>query len=63
MSLVTARAHFQAEYLTPAQVGELMSVSAKSVIRMIRRGELHGRMVGGQWRIAVAEYERWTKRD
>lgn len=60
---MTQQQNFQAEYLSPRQVGQLIGVSAKTVIRAIEAGELTGQKFGGQWRVAVSEYERWSKRD
>lgn len=37
--------------LSPEQVGELLGVHTRTVLRMIHRGELAAFKVGQQWRI------------
>ncbi len=40
----------------------MMSVSAKTVKRLIFRGELKGLKVGAQWRVRVAAIEEYLER-
>lgn len=44
------------------EAGEMMSVSGKTVKRLIFRGELKGLKVGAQWRIRFAEVEDYLIR-
>jgi len=44
------------------EAGEKMSVSAKTVKRLIFRGEMKGLKVGAQWRVRVAEIEDYLVR-
>jgi excisionase family DNA binding protein len=39
--------------LTAAQVAELLSVSKGLILRMLKRDELHGVMIGNTWRLAA----------
>jgi len=48
------------EYLTIDQVAELLNVSAKTIRRLVRRSELPGFKVGGQWRIKRADIDEWV---
>jgi excisionase family DNA binding protein len=45
--------------LTPAEVGGILGVHAKTVERMARRGELPGIRIGRYWRFAPVELSRW----
>jgi len=48
------------EYLTIDQVAELLKVSAKTIRRLVRRSEIPGFKVGGQWRIKRADIDEWV---
>lgn len=48
------------EYLTIDQVAELLNVSAKTIRRLVRRNEIPGFKVGGQWRIKRADIDDWV---
>lgn len=48
------------EYLTIDQVAELLKVSAKTIRRLVRRRELPGFKVGGQWRLKRADIDEWV---
>jgi excisionase family DNA binding protein len=37
--------------LTPREVAAYLRLSDATVVRMLRRGELAGRKIGGRWRI------------
>lgn len=44
------------------EAGAMMSVSGKTVKRLVFRGELKGLKVGAQWRIRIAEVEDYLIR-
>ena len=44
------------------EAGEMLSVSAKTVKRLIFRGELKGLKIGAQWRVRVAAIEEYLDR-
>jgi excisionase family DNA binding protein len=48
------------EYLTIDQVAELLKVSGKTIRRLVRRGEIPGFKVGGQWRIKRGDIDEWV---
>ena len=50
------------DYLTIPEVAERLRVSAKTVRRLLKRGELRGLKVGSQWRIAVADLAAFEER-
>ena len=45
--------------LTPAEVGEILGVHPKTVMRLAARGELPGRRVGRYWRFAEKNIAAW----
>lgn len=49
----------QQESLSVQQVAAMHSLSAMTVLRMIRRGELRAVKFGRQYRIPVAEMQRY----
>lgn len=51
------------EVMTPDEVAFGLQVSLKTVARLLRKGEIHGIKVGGQWRVPRTEYERILKPD
>ena len=44
------------------EAGEMMSVSGKTVKRLILRGELKGLKVGAQWRVRIAAIKEYLDR-
>jgi excisionase family DNA binding protein len=48
--------------LTPAEVGEILGVHPKTVMRLAARGELPGRRVGRYWRFAEKNIAAWIDR-
>jgi len=50
------------ELLTTRQLQSLLKVDRITIYRMLNDGRLHGFKVGGQWRFARAEVERWLER-
>jgi len=49
--------------LTPKHVAERLQVSERTVLDLLRVGELPGRKVGGQWRVAPAALEAYMRGD
>jgi excisionase family DNA binding protein len=47
------------EVLTPAQLAELLQVDEETVVELAQRGELPGRMVGGEWRFSRTAVLGW----
>ena len=45
--------------LTVQQVAEYLAVDAKSIYRLVGRGELPGFKVGGAWRFQKADIDTW----
>jgi excisionase family DNA binding protein len=45
--------------LTAAEVGALLTVHPKTIMRMATRGELPGIHIGRYWRFDPAELSRW----
>lgn len=46
--------------LTPDEVASALKVSSKTVMRLLREGDLKGSKLGGQWRVTVSEYNRFV---
>jgi len=47
---------------TVQQVAALLNVNAKTVYRLVQRGELPGFKVGGAWRFRREDIDRWIER-
>jgi hypothetical protein len=46
--------------LTPNQISEMIKVPAKTVMKMLSRGEIpNGFKVNGFWRLKLDDYRRW----
>jgi excisionase family DNA binding protein len=41
----------QRKFASPEEVAVVLGVSRRTVYRLIKRGDLEGRRVGGQWRV------------
>ena len=52
----------QGPFLTVKEVASLLKVSTKTVYRWLGRGALHGRKIGGGWRIPLADLENFLAR-
>ena len=46
--------------LTPLEVAENLKLSEKTVMRLLRDGDLKGTKLGGSWRITASEYNRFV---
>ena len=46
--------------LTPSEVAENLKLSEKTVMRLLRDGDLKGKKLGGSWRITASEYNRFV---
>jgi excisionase family DNA binding protein len=50
--------------LTIAQAGRLLNLSPRTIVRLIRNGELTARKIGGRtWRIPRASLEAFCRKD
>jgi excisionase family DNA binding protein len=50
------------EFYTAKQAADILALSDRTVIRLCQTGELVGARIGRQWRIAIAEIERFKAR-
>jgi excisionase family DNA binding protein len=50
------------EFYTAKQAADILALSDRTVIRLCQTGELAGARIGRQWRIAIAEIERFKAR-
>ena len=46
--------------LTPDEVSAGLKLSLKTVMRLLRQGDLKGVKLGGSWRVSVSEYNRFV---
>lgn len=51
------------QMLSIEKVANLLDTSVSTVRRMLKRGELPARMVGGQWRIRLTELRKFIEKD
>lgn len=49
------------EYLTVEEVAQELRYSIETVKRMLRKNDLPGYKLGGEWRIDKTEYEEWKR--
>jgi excisionase family DNA binding protein len=49
------------DVLTPAQVAQMLAVSEADVIKTLEAGELKGKKIGSEWRVAREAIERFLK--
>ncbi len=47
--------------LSPAEAATALDVSREIVYRLLNRGELPAKRIGGQWRIHPVEFDAWRK--
>ena len=45
--------------LTLKQVADRLQLSERTLYRLLQRGELPGRKIGGQWRFRLSEIDYW----
>jgi excisionase family DNA binding protein len=50
-------------YLKPLSVSQYLGIPLDEVQAMLESGELPGVQIGGQWRVPLAELERWLDED
>lgn len=49
---------FPYAYMTPPEIAGAVKCDARTILRMIDNGSLHGYRVGRNWRVLVAEVRR-----
>lgn len=47
------------EVLTPKEAAEYLSVHVRTIYRLVKKGELPGRKVGGSWRFKKDALDAW----
>ncbi|MGH7487644.1 MAG: helix-turn-helix domain-containing protein, partial [bacterium] len=47
------------DLFTLKQVADRLQLSERTLYRLLQRGELPGRKVGGQWRFRLSEIDYW----
>lgn len=47
--------------MTPAQVAKRLAVCSKTVVSMIKRGDLAAKRVGNMWRVRLDDLEAWER--
>lgn len=45
----------QNDYFTVSQASEVLQLSPRTVYELLNSGDMHGRKIGGSWRIPRAE--------
>ena len=48
-------------YLSPKDIAQRLGVTQATVINYIKRGQLKGRKLGGQWRVRVEDYLKFIQ--
>jgi excisionase family DNA binding protein len=51
----------QEEFLTPGEVAKQLHISTKTVIRLIRSGQLVAHKVGQRYRISRADFRKYLQ--
>ncbi len=49
-------------WMTATEVAAQLRVSADTIMRLLRKGELEGVKVGGQWRVKPSSLEAYLRR-
>ena len=49
------------EYLTVEEVAQELKYSVETVKRMLRKNQMPGYKLGGEWRIDATEYREWKE--
>lgn len=47
------------EVLTPKEAAEYLSVHVRTIYRLVKKGEIPGRKVGGSWRFKKDALDAW----
>lgn len=50
------------EFMTVRDVAEYLNVDAKTVYRIVKRGDLPGFKVGGTWRFKKSDIDEWVEK-
>ncbi len=50
------------KFYTVAEIAKKCKLSEKTIRREIKANRLHARKIGGQWRIAEADFQKWINR-
>jgi len=48
------------DFLTIAQVAELLQLSDKTIYRLAQQGEIPAFKVGGSWRFRASDIDQWV---
>jgi excisionase family DNA binding protein len=49
------------EIMTIEQAADMLQVSARTIHRMVRKGQMPGRQVGSQWRFDRDQLRQWVR--
>lgn len=49
----------KSEYLTPKEIGEVLNVSGRTIIRLIEAGDLKAVKVGSSWRVLKSDFQAY----
>ena len=49
------------DILTGKEAAEILRISSRTFLRLVKSGKLPARKVGDQWRVERAELEQWFK--
>jgi len=47
------------EILTPREAAEYLSIHVRTIYRLVKKGEIPGRKVGGSWRFKKDALDEW----
>ncbi len=47
------------EVLTPREAAEYLSIHVRTIYRLVKKGEIPGRKVGGSWRFKKDALDEW----
>ena len=48
-------------FMTLAEAAAVLQISKRTILRMIRKGQVPALKVGGQWRIRESQLRRWAE--
>lgn len=47
------------EIMTPREAAEYLSIHVRTIYRLVKKGEIPGRKVGGSWRFKKDALDEW----
>ncbi|MBM4330266.1 MAG: helix-turn-helix domain-containing protein [Deltaproteobacteria bacterium] len=47
------------EIMTPQEAAEYLSIHVRTIYRLVKKGEIPGRKVGGSWRFKKDALDEW----